>query len=61
MTKRPGFKTFKKTALKDKKFKAEYEALWPEFELIRKKFLMPVKRAKVISPVRKCWVLRNEI
>ena len=34
--KRPDFKTFKKKALQDAEFKKEYEALKPEFELIRK-------------------------
>lgn len=34
--KRPDFKTFKKRALQDAEFKKEYEALKPEFELIRK-------------------------
>jgi len=33
--KRPDFKKFKEDALKDAAFKAEYEALRPEFELIR--------------------------
>lgn len=34
MPKKISFKEFKKTALKDKKFAAEYEKLGPEFELI---------------------------
>lgn len=34
--KRPDFKTFKKKALQDAEFKKEYEALKPEFDLIRK-------------------------
>jgi DNA-binding XRE family transcriptional regulator len=36
MVKRPDLKAFKKKALQDKKFKAEYETLRPEFELICK-------------------------
>jgi DNA-binding XRE family transcriptional regulator len=36
MNKRPNFETFKKTAMKDEAFKAEYELLGPEFELIQK-------------------------
>lgn len=36
MTKRPDFEAFKKKAFQNKKFKAEYEALRPEFELIYK-------------------------
>jgi len=35
MSKRPSFKEYKEEALKDPAFKAEYEALDPEFELIR--------------------------
>ncbi len=35
MTKRPTFKDFKKEMLKDPEIKAEYEALRPEFELLR--------------------------
>ncbi|HLC07223.1 MAG TPA: hypothetical protein VJJ26_03480 [Candidatus Babeliales bacterium] len=35
MNKRPDFKIFKKEILKDAKIRAEYEALGPEFELIR--------------------------
>ena len=33
--KRPDFKTFKERALKDAAFRAAYEELQPEFELIR--------------------------
>jgi len=36
MSKRPTFKKFKEEALKDEAFKAEYEALRPEFEIIAK-------------------------
>ena len=35
MNKRPSFKEFKEDALQDATFKTEYEALHPEFELIR--------------------------
>jgi ribosome-binding protein aMBF1 (putative translation factor) len=35
MAKRPSIKEFKKIAFKDKRFVAEYEALAPEFELVR--------------------------
>jgi hypothetical protein len=35
MAKRPNIKEFKKIAFKDKRFVAEYEALAPEFELVR--------------------------
>lgn len=35
MAKRPDLKEFKKRALQDEKFIAEYEALRPEFELVR--------------------------
>ena len=35
MSKRPSFKEFKEKALQDALFKAEYEALSSEFELIR--------------------------
>jgi predicted transcriptional regulator len=35
MSKRPSFKEFKEDALQDATFKAEYESLRPEFELIR--------------------------
>jgi ribosome-binding protein aMBF1 (putative translation factor) len=34
MSKRPSFKEFKEEVLQDAVFKAEYEALRPEFELI---------------------------
>lgn len=44
MNKRPTFKAFKKTALKSKKFRVEYEALRPEFELI-KQFIEARKNA----------------
>ncbi len=36
MSKRPDFETFKEEALKDAAFRAEFEALRPEFELIIK-------------------------
>ena len=35
MSKKLDFETFKKTALQDERFREEYEALRPEFELIR--------------------------
>ncbi len=34
--KQPSFKDFKEKALKDSEFKAEYEALRPEFEVLKK-------------------------
>ena len=45
MVKRPDLKTFKKKALQDKKFKAEYETLRPEFDLICK-FIKARKNAR---------------
>ena len=44
MNKKLGFKEFKEEALKDPAFKAEYELLRPEFEVI-KKFIKARKRA----------------
>lgn len=44
MSKRPTFKTFKKIAQRSKKFQAEYEALRPEFELM-KQFIRARKKA----------------
>lgn len=44
MSKRPSFEAFKKAAMKDEKFKAEYDVLQEEFELIRKFILEPKKR-----------------
>lgn len=44
MSKRPSFETFKKTALKDEKFKAEYDLLGEEFELTEK-FIKARKKA----------------
>jgi len=35
VSKRPSFKEFKEYALQNAEFKSEYEALRPEFELIR--------------------------
>lgn len=35
MAKRPSLKEFKKLALQNEKFVAEYEALRPEFEIVR--------------------------
>ena len=46
MKNRPDFKTFKNKALKDKNFKAEYESLRPEFELMEK-FIEARKKSKV--------------
>jgi ribosome-binding protein aMBF1 (putative translation factor) len=53
MSKRQSFKDFKKTAFKDKAFKAEYEILRPEFELVdqfikarKKTHLSQIKLAK---------------
>lgn len=36
MSKRPTFESFKKTAMQDAEFRAEYELLREEFELIEK-------------------------
>ncbi len=36
MSKRPSFEEFKKRAMQDKKFRAEYELLRPEFEILQK-------------------------
>ncbi len=44
MNKRPTFEEFKKEALKDPAFKAEYEALRPEFELLKKRIRAKIKR-----------------
>lgn len=46
MSKRPDFKTFKKEALQDKEFKAEYELLRSEFELMQK-LIKARKKARV--------------
>lgn len=46
MNKRPTLKTFKKIAQRSKKFQAEYEALRPEFELI-KQFIEARKKAHI--------------
>lgn len=46
MSKRPTFQDFKKDALKDKAFKAEYELLGPEFEVISA-FIRARKRARI--------------
>jgi len=46
MNKRPDFKTFKEEALQDAAFKMEYEALRPEFELIRQ-FIKARKKANI--------------
>ncbi len=43
---RPQFKTFKNNALKNKKFKVEYEALRPEFDLIEQ-FILARRKAKL--------------
>jgi DNA-binding XRE family transcriptional regulator len=40
------FETFKKEALKDADFKAEYEALRPEFEILEQ-FIQARKKAKI--------------
>lgn len=45
MNKRPSFDAFKKEAMEDKKFRAEYELLGPEFELIRQ-FIVARKKAR---------------
>ncbi len=45
-TKKLDFKTFKEEALQDAAFRAEYEALRPEFELIRQ-FIKARKKAKI--------------
>ena len=45
MNKRPDFETFKKIAMKDEDFKAEYELLSSEFELIQK-FIKARKNAR---------------
>lgn len=45
MSKRPNFETFKKIAMKDASFKAEYELLSSEFELIQK-FIKARKKAR---------------
>ena len=42
--KRPTFEEFKKEALKDPVFKVEYEALRPEFELLKKRIRAKIKR-----------------
>lgn len=46
MNKRPDFKAFKEEALQDATFKMEYEALRPEFELIRQ-FIKARKKANI--------------
>ncbi len=46
MSKRPSFETFKKQAMKDPAFVAEYEALRPEFELLDQ-FIKARKKARV--------------
>src|SRR5690348_4969272 len=46
MNKRPDFKTFKEEALENAAFKAEYEALRTEFELIRQ-FIKARKKAAI--------------
>ena len=46
MKRRPSFKDFKRMALRDKKFKAEYEALRPEFELMEE-FIKARKQANL--------------
>jgi hypothetical protein len=53
--KRPDFKTFKERALKDAAFRAAYEELQPEFELIRQ-FIRA--RQKAHRPLQKgtFWV-----
>ena len=43
---RPKFEVFKKSVLKNKKFKIEYEALRPEFELMEQ-FICARKKAKL--------------
>ena len=47
MRKRPTFEDFKKDAMKDKAFKAEYELLGPEFELITKRIKARKKAVKL--------------
>lgn len=44
MNKKLDFKTFKEVAFQDEKFRTEYEALRPEFELIEK-FIRARKKA----------------
>lgn len=45
MSKRPTFESFKKTAMQDENFKAEYDLLSEEFELIQK-FINARKKAR---------------
>jgi len=44
--KRPDFKTFKKNALKNPELRKEYEALKPEFDLVRE-FIRARLRAEI--------------
>jgi hypothetical protein len=49
MVKRPTFEDFEKEAMKDPEFKAEYEALCPEFEAIARSIRAGIKRNRTLE------------
>ena len=48
-TKRPSFEDFKEKALQDAAFRAEYEALRPEFELLIERIKAWQKKAQTLK------------